>query len=356
MTEPHLANDLLLRALARQPTERTPLWVMRQAGRYLPEYRKLRKQAGSFLKLCRTPELACAATMQPLERYALDAAIVFSDILVIPDALGLQLDFVDGEGPQLRKPLQTEQAVNELGELDLDKVDYVCAAIKECQQALARRVPLIGFTGGPFTLACYMIDGRGGEFFETRRMLHARPDLFEAVLARNADAVVKLLTAQAEAGADVLMIFESWAGLVPVLASSWCLLEPLGRIMAGLHKRKISQPVILFLRNAGNLNEAASKLGVAALGIDWRSDLAAQSRALARQVSLQGNLDPAVLMTDEQTIRTQARRVVTEYAAEAGHIFNLGAGIHRLTPPEHLATLIDEVKLVSSRRYRDNVS
>ncbi len=352
MTRDRLVNDLLLKALALQQTPRVPLWVMRQAGRYLPEYRKIRSEAGSFLKLCRNPELACEVTLQPLERYKLDAAIVFSDILVIPDALGLQLAFVEGEGPRLGKPLRTEQDVNGLGELELTKVDYVSEAVSKCRKSLDRKVPLIGFVGGPFTLACYMIAGGSGEFLEARQMMYARPDLVDAILQKNADAAVKLLLAQADAGADVLMIFESWAGLVPYQRTNRCLLSPLRKIIKGLRDAKNTLPVILFMRGAGYLNEQASELGVAALGIDWLSDLGQQSSKLAGKTAVQGNLDPAVLLTDEKTIRAQARSVVGQYSSNTGHIFNLGAGIDRRTRPEHLEMLIDEVNLASSERYQ----
>lgn len=342
-----LTNDLLLRALALEPTERTPVWVMRQAGRYLPEYREVRSQAGSFLNLCRNPELAATVTLQPVERFDLDAAIVFSDILTIPDGFGLGLEFTDGEGPWLTHPLRDEAAVNALPDFDPATVSYVGSAVAACRDRLAGRVPLIGFAGGPFTLACYMVDGRGGEFLRARALLAQRPDVFATLLSRNANAVANLLLMQAEAGADVLMVFDSWAGLVRDDQVKACLTSPLQRIMELLNAAGCTKPVIAFWRSAGAHAVAAADCGVAGLGVDWREDLSALSKQLGNRVALQGNLDPAVLLASPETIRTEVGKVLAAYQAPAGHIFNLGHGINKETPPEHMQVLVDAVKELS---------
>ena len=338
-----VADSPLLRALARQPAAKTPLWVMRQAGRYLPEYRKVRAQAGSFLGLCRNPELACEVTLQPIERFGLDAAIIFSDILVIPDALGLGLGFADGEGPYLERPLRSEADVSGLGALDVAALASQQEALRLARAALPATTPLIGFAGGPFTLACYMVDGRGGDFVATRKLMAARPDLMATIIERNSAAAIACLAAQAEAGADVLMLFESWAQLVPLPQARAWLVEPLARIVAGLRAAGVEQPVIAFLRNAGELAPQAAATGVACLGVDWRSDLAALSAALGGKVALQGNLDPAVLLTDPATIRTRVQEVIASFRAPAGHIFNLGHGIDRRTPVANVEALVAAV-------------
>ena len=341
-------NDLFLRALARESTERVPLWVMRQAGRYLPEYRKLRARAGSFIKLYRTPELACEATLQPIRHFDLDAAIIFSDILVIPDALGLGLGFAEGEGPFLERPVRDESAIAKLGALDLEKITFVVETIRRSKQELAGRIPLIGFAGGPFTLACYMIEGHGGEFLQARRFLYARPDLFQRLLTVNTAAVTASLISQASAGVDVLMVFESWAGLVPLPQSKALLLEPLRAIVTGVRAAGYRQPIIAFLRNAGDITEQAVATGVDALGVDWRCDLTDLSRRYGAKVALQGNLDPAVLLTDKPTIEKEVRRVLASHVAAAGHIFNLGHGIHKDTPPENMEVLVAAVQQEST--------
>ena len=338
-----IADSPLLGALALRPVSRTPLWVMRQAGRYLPEYRELRREAGSFLKLCKTPEMACAATMQPIERFNLDAAIVFSDILVIPDALGLGLGFAEGEGPYLENPVRSERDVARLGELDVSGLGYQQEAIGLVRGALDDSIPLIGFAGGPFTLACYMIDGKGGEFRETRKMMHERPDLLRRILKINTAAVARCLVAQANAGADVLMVFESWASLAPLPQSQAILIEPLRSVVSLLRDAGVGKPVVAFLRNATELAALAAETGIAGLGVDWRSDLSTLSAQLGSKVALQGNLDPAVLLTSPETVRTKVKEVLDAYQAPSGHIFNLGHGIDRRTPVENMEALVAAV-------------
>ena len=333
----------LLKALARERTERVPLWIMRQAGRYLPEYRALRQQAGSFLDLCMTPELACMATLQPVERFNLDAAILFSDILVVPDALGCRLAFEDGEGPMLDPTVRNEDDVSRLGEIGPEDLRFQQEAIRLCKRQLTDQVPLIGFAGGPLTLACYMIDGKGGEFLFARAMMHSRPDLFSSLLSSIARAVFTCLRAQAKAGADALMIFESWAGLVPLTLAREYLVEPLAWIVSSLKESGIDTPLIVFQRGATDISEMTVGTGVDALGIDWRSDFGEISSRIGDKVALQGNLDPAVMLGDQQTIRREALKVLRSHRHDAGHVFNLGHGIHKDTPIENVETLVETV-------------
>ena len=333
----------LLKALARERTERVPLWIMRQAGRYLPEYRALRQKAGSFLKLCMTPELACMATLQPVERFNLDAAILFSDILVVPDALGCRLAFEDGEGPMLNRPVRNEDDVCRLGEIGPEDLRFQQEAIRLCKRQLTDGVPLIGFAGAPLTLACYMIDGRGGEFLLARAMMHSRPDLFSSLLSSIARAVFTCLREQAKAGADALMIFESWAGLVPLTLAREILVEPLAWIASSLRESGIDTPLIAFQRGASDIAELTAGTGVDALGIDWRSDFGELSSRVGDKVALQGNLDPAVLLGDQATVRREALKVLRSHRHKAGHVFNLGHGIHKDTPIESVETLVETV-------------
>ncbi|MBF2735219.1 MAG: uroporphyrinogen decarboxylase [Betaproteobacteria bacterium AqS2] len=338
-------KPLLLRTLACEDTAgATPIWVMRQAGRYLPEYRELRQKAGSFLALCRDPALASEVTLQPIRRFGFDAAIIFSDILLVPDALGLELGFVDGEGPVLGRPLRTAAAVAALPSFDPARLAHLDEAIARTRAELPAATALIGFTGGAFTLACYMVDGRGGDFWQARRMLHAEPDLFQRIIDANATAIASSLAAQAAAGCDVLMVFDSWAGLAPRGREEELLLNPLRAVMAQLRAAGVAQPVIAFLRNASHLAAAAAATGVACLGVDWQSDLGALSRELGGRVALQGNLDPAVLLTDPATVAREAQRVLAAYAAPAGHVFNLGHGVDKETPVANMEALVAAVR------------
>lgn len=342
---PAASRPLFLRALACEDTGgEVPVWVMRQAGRYLPEYRATRAKAGSFLQLCRTPELAAEVTLQPIERFGFDAAIMFADILLIPDALGLQLDFVDGEGPVLRAPLRTAADVDALPAFDSELLAYQSEAISQVRSALAADKALIGFTGGPFTLACYMIEGCGGDFFTARSMMHGAPELFGRIIAANVAAVTASLQQQAAAGCDVLMLFDSWAGLAPRSRSDELLINPLQSIVASLRAAGVVQPVIAFLRGAAHAMEEACATGVAGLGVDWQSDLGALSRMAAGRVALQGNLDPAVLLTDPATVAREVKRVLQEYDAPAGHIFNLGHGVDKATPVANMEALVAAVR------------
>lgn len=345
-----IVNDLFLRALALEPTARVPVWVMRQAGRYLPEYRATRQQAGSFMQLCRSPELAAQVTLQPIDRFDLDAAIVFSDILTIPDGFGLGLDFAEGQGPWLESPVRDAAAIDALPEFDPATIRYVADAVSACKQALASRVPLIGFAGAPFTLACYMVDGKGGEFPEARKLLATEPELFTELLDKITDAVVKSLLLQDDAGADVLMIFDSWAGLVADEYVATCLAQPLQQIMSSLRGQECTKPVISFWRNANQYAEQAVATGVNCLGVDWQTDLGDMSKNYGSKVALQGNLDPAVMLTDPDTIRSKVKECLDSYQGPSGHIFNLGHGINKESPPEHMQVLVDAVKEFSGRK------
>ena len=352
-----LANDTFLRALRRQPTEYTPIWLMRQAGRYLPEYNETRKRAGSFLALCKNPELACEVTLQPLERFPLDAAILFSDILTIPDAMGLGLYFAEGEGPRFERPVCDEEAVRQLAVPDpADELRYVTDAVRTIRSALAGRVPLIGFAGSPWTLACYMVEGgASADFRRIKTMLYQRPDLLERILAVNADAVAAYLNAQIEAGAQALMIFDSWGGALADGAFQRFSLEPMRRVLSALRAAPeplasggagARIPTIVFTKGGGLWLEDIAGLGCDAVGVDWTVNLARARERVGARCAVQGNLDPMVLMAGEEAVRAEARRVLDSFGAPApgaGYVFNLGHGVVQFTPPDSVAALVDTV-------------
>ena len=345
-----LKNDTLIRALRRQPTPYTPVWIMRQAGRYLPEYNRTRARAGSFLELCRNPDLATEVTLQPLERFALDAAIVFSDILTIPDAMGLGLHFVEGEGPRLERPLRDEEAIRRLMVPDPARLGYVFDALRQIRGALAGRMPLIGFAGSPFTLACYMVEGRSSADFSTlKTMLYARPDLAHHILDVNCRAVTGYLNAQIEAGADAVMIFDTWGGILSTPAFREFSLAYLARVIKGLlhHSGSGAVPSIVFTKGGGQWLQELAAMRCDALGLDWTVDLGVARATVGQAVALQGNLDPVVLHSSPEAIRRETQRVLSAYGAGNGHVFNLGHGISPLTPPEHVAVLIDAVHELS---------
>ena len=349
-----LANDTFLRALAREPTEYTPVWLMRQAGRYLPEYNATRKRAGSFLALAKNPAFATEVTLQPLERFPLDAAILFSDILTVPDAMGLGLYFADGEGPRFERPLRDEAAIRALGVPDpAGELRYVTDAVREIRRALAGRVPLIGFAGSPYTLACYMVEGGGSDDFRNlKSMLYSRPDLLHRILDVNARAVTAYLNAQIEAGAQAVMIFDTWGGNLTTAGYEEFSLAYSRRVIADLTKESDGRrvPSILFTKGGGQWLEAMAKSGCDALGIDWSTDLDAARLRVGSRVALQGNLDPAVLFASPEQVRAEARRVLDAFGPGPGHIFNLGHGISQFTPPESVAALADEVHTYSMKR------
>ncbi|MEZ5657955.1 MAG: uroporphyrinogen decarboxylase [Burkholderiaceae bacterium] len=357
-----LINDTFLRAVRRQPTEYTPLWLMRQAGRYLPEYRATRARAGSFLALAKNPELACEVTLQPLERFALDAAILFSDILTVPDAMGLGLGFVQGEGPRFERPVRDEAAIRALPVPDPeDSLRYVMDAVRTIRSALNGRVPLIGFAGSPFTIACYMVEGQGTrEFREIKTLLYRRPDLMTLLLERITAATIAYLNAQIAAGAQAVMIFDTWGGVLADGDYQRFSLAPMREIVAGLTREVAgpggleSVPSIVFTKGGGQWLDELAACGADALGLDWTVNLGQARARIGDRVALQGNLDPMILMAGEAQVREQARRVLDSFGAPAdgaGHVFNLGHGISQFTPPENVAALVDAVH-THSRRLR----
>jgi uroporphyrinogen decarboxylase len=347
-----LQNDTFLRALLRQPTSYTPIWLMRQAGRYLPEYNATRSRAGSFLGLAKNPDYATEVTLQPLARYPLDAAILFSDILTIPDAMGLGLDFAVGEGPKFARPVRTEADVAKLAVPDIGAtLSYVTDAVREIRRALTRadglqRVPLIGFSGSPWTLACYMVEGGGSSDFRTvKSMLYARPDLMHRILDVNAQAVAAYLNAQIEAGAQAVMIFDTWGGALADGIFQRFSLHYIEQVVSRLKREHDGArvPVIAFTKGGGLWLEDIASTGVDAVGLDWTVNVSCARERVGARVALQGNLDPSVLFAPPATIREEARKVLDSFGNHPGHVFNLGHGISQFTPPEHVAELVDEV-------------
>ncbi|OGA40876.1 MAG: uroporphyrinogen decarboxylase [Betaproteobacteria bacterium RIFCSPLOWO2_12_FULL_62_13] len=345
-----LKNDTLIRALKREPTPYTPVWIMRQAGRYLPEYNQARTRAGNFLALCKNPDLATEVTLQPLARFALDAAILFSDILTIPDAMGLGLYFVEGEGPKFERPLRDEWEIRNLFAPDPEHLRYVLDALKQVRRALANEVPLIGFAGSPFTLACYMVEGGASADLRTvKTMLYSRPELLHHILDVNCRAITAYLNAQIEAGAQAIMIFDTWGGMLSTDAYREFSLNYLQRVVAGLKRKHGAEtvPNIVFTKGGGLWLEEIAAIGCDALGIDWTVDIGAARKRVGDRVVLQGNLDPAVLFAHPKAIREQARRVLAAFGDGGGHVFNLGHGVSQFTPPEHVGALVDAVHELS---------
>lgn len=340
-----LKNDTLLRALRREPTEYTPLWLMRQAGRYLPEYNETRRRAGSFLGLAKNPALATEVTLQPLERFALDAAILFSDILTVPDAMGLGLYFAEGEGPRFERPLREEREILALSPPDIGTLRYVMDAVREVRRALEGRVPLIGFSGSPFTLACYMIEGSGSDDWRTvKAMRHARPELLHRLLDVNARAVADYLNAQIDAGAQVVMLFDTWGGILAHADYEPFSLAYSRKVLAQVR----NAPRILFTKGGHPWLGQMIASGADAIGLDWTADPREARRLAANRVALQGNLDPAALFAPENAVREAARAVLDRFGAAPGHVFNLGHGILPGTPIQSVAALADEVRTYSS--------
>ena len=347
-----LKNDVFLKSLRREAVPYTPVWLMRQAGRYLQEYRETRAKAGSFMALAQNPTLATEVTLQPLDRYPLDAAILFSDILTVPDAMGLGLQFVAGEGPQFDRPLRDEQAVAALDVPDMAKLQYVFDAVTMIRRELDGRVPLIGFAGSPFTIGCYMIEGQGTrEYRLIKTMMFARPDLLHRILDINARATTAYLNAQIRAGAQAVMLFDSWGGVLPDGKYQTFSLFYMRQVIDGLIREVDGQtvPVIVFTKGGGLWIEELAASGCDAVGLDWTMNLGAARRQVGDRVALQGNMDPMALFADEAAVRAEARRVLDSYGpvGDAGHVFNLGHGISQFTPPEAVAALVDEVHTYS---------
>jgi uroporphyrinogen decarboxylase len=350
---PALKNDTLIRALFRQPTAYTPVWLMRQAGRYLPEYNETRRRAGSFLALCKTPSLAAEVTLQPLERFPLDAAILFSDILTIPDAMGLGLYFEEGEGPRFERPLRDETSIANLAAPDPSKsLRYVTDAIGEVRRTLAGKVPLIGFSGSPYTLACYMVEGRASDDWRNvKLMLHERPELLHRLLETNTRAVAALLNAQIEAGVNVVMIFDTWGGSLSAASYREFSLEYIQRVLSQLKRGSGAArvPVIVFTKGGAPWLERIAATGCDCVGLDWSVDLGDARRRIGAGAALQGNLDPAVLLASPEVVRREVQKALESFGNGAGHVFNLGHGVPQLTPPENVAALVAAVRELSPK-------
>jgi uroporphyrinogen decarboxylase len=351
-----LQNDTFLRALLRQPTEYTPVWLMRQAGRYLPEYRATRARAGSFLGLAKNPDFATEVTLQPIDRYPLDASILFSDILTVPDAMGLGLYFEDGEGPKFERTVRTEADVAALRVPDMADLQYVFDAVTSIRTALNGRVPLIGFSGSPWTLACYMVEGGGSREFHTiKKMLYARPDLMHRILEINAEAVAQYLNAQIDAGAQAVMIFDSWGGALADGAYQAFSLAYMRKVVAKLQREKDGQriPAIVFTKGGGLWLDEMADIGADALGLDWTVNLGRARAQVGDRVALQGNLDPSVLFAAPAQIAAEVEKALTSYGtpqAGHGHVFNLGHGISQFTPPESVTAMVEAVHGFSRRQ------
>ncbi|MFZ2302869.1 MAG: uroporphyrinogen decarboxylase [Gallionella sp.] len=349
-----LKNDTFLRALLREPTDYTPLWMMRQAGRYLPEYRATRQRAGSFLGLCKSPDFATEVTLQPLDRFPLDAAILFSDILTVPDAMGLGLYFSDGEGPKFERPLKTEADIKALRVPDIGKdLKYVTDAVTQIRKALDGRVPLIGFSGSPFTLSCYMVEGGSSDdYAKVKTLMYNEPKLMHHILDVTAQAVTAYLNAQIEAGAQAVMIFDSWGGVLSHAAFQEFSLAYTQRIIDGLIKKKDGMriPSIVFTKGGGLWIESIANMGCDAIGLDWTMDLGIARQKVGNKVALQGNMDPAVLFASPDAIHAEVERILASYGYGSGHVFNLGHGISQHTNPDHAAALATAVHELS-RKY-----
>ncbi|TWI54182.1 uroporphyrinogen decarboxylase [Pseudomonas duriflava] len=351
-----LKNDRFLRALLKQPVDVTPVWMMRQAGRYLPEYRASRARAGDFMSLCMNPEMACEVTLQPLERYPLDAAILFSDILTIPDAMGLGLYFEAGEGPRFRKRIETAADIAALSVPDPERdLGYVMEAVRTIRRELNGHVPLIGFSGSPWTLATYMIEGGSSkDFRRSKAMLYDNPEAMHALLSKLADSVTTYLNGQILAGAQAVQIFDTWGGNLSAAAYQTFSLAYMQRIVKGLIRehegRKV--PVILFTKNGGLWLESLAESGADALGLDWTCDIGEARRRVGDKVALQGNMDPTVLYAKPEAIRSEVGRILSSYGHGSGHVFNLGHGITPEVDPAHAGAFIEAVHELSAVYHR----
>jgi uroporphyrinogen decarboxylase len=352
-----LKNDRFLRALLRQPVDRTPVWMMRQAGRYLPEYRATREQAGSFLDLCKNDELACEVTLQPLRRYPMDAAILFSDILTVPDALGLGLYFEEGEGPRFRKTVRSEADLAGLNSIRAeDDLGYVMRAVSTIRRELNGSVPLIGFSGSPWTLATYMVEGGSSkDFAHIKTMAYDQPELMHHLLSLLADAVADYLTAQVDAGAQALQIFDTWGGSLSAAGYKEFSLKYMQRIISRLPAeadgRKV--PVIVFTKGGGQWLNAIAECGAQAVGIDWTTDIHTARDLVGDRVALQGNMDPSMLFASPERIRAEVEGILASYGHGSGHVFNLGHGITPGVNPDHVTAFVDAVQELSPQYHQE---
>ncbi len=338
-----LHDSLLLKTLRKERTHRRPVWLMRQAGRYLPEYLAVRKEVGSFLNLVKNPEAACEVTLQPIRRFGFDASIIFSDILIVPDAMDVGLCFVEGEGPRITKPVHDENAIGRLRVPATSSYEYLFNACRLTRDNLPADVPLIGFCGAPFTLACYMIDGRGGDFWQTRMMLRSRPDLMHQLLDKLCTATAELLIGQIQAGCQVAMIFDSWGGILPNNEYETFSLNYIKKVVARV-KEETQAPVIVFSRQCALSWNKVANCGCDAIGVDWQTSLATAKTLTNGAIAMQGNLDPAVLLSDENTVIEQTRKTLQQLDGNDFHIFNLGHGIDKRTPPDNVTALVETVK------------
>ena len=350
-----LKNDRFLKALAREKVDVTPVWMMRQAGRYLPEYRSIRKQAGDFLSLCQNPELACEVTLQPLRRYAFDAAILFSDILTIPDAMGQGLYFAEGEGPKFRKVIRSAVDVDNLPDVNIaDELSYVTDAVALIRKELNGSVPLIGFSGSPWTLATYMVEGGGSKDFRfAKQFLYNHPEAMHLLLDKLALAVTDYLNAQIRAGAQALQIFDTWGGILTSAAYREFSLDYMSKIIGGLitenEGRKV--PVIVFTKNGGQWLQAIADCACQAIGLDWTTDIGTARSQVGERVALQGNMDPTLLYASTDSIRREVATILKSFGAGSGHVFNLGHGITPEVDPEHVAVFVEAVHELSSQYH-----
>lgn len=352
-----LKNDRYLKALARQPVDKTPVWIMRQAGRYLPEYREVRAKAGSFMALCGNPELACEVTLQPLRRFDLDAAIIFSDILTIPDAMGLGLHFVTGEGPKFHRTVSSMADVEKLAVPDMeDSLGYVMDALRLTRRELDGQVPLIGFSGSPWTLACYMVEGGSSkDFAKIKGLMFDTPEVMHRLLEKLADSVTAYLNAQMDAGAQALMMFDTWGGTLSGPNYRDFSLQYMQRIVSGLKRQRDDGsyvPVTLFTKGGGQWLAHMADTGADALGLDWTTDLSMARYQVGNQVALQGNVDPCTLYASPDRIEAEVKATLAAYGHGSGHVFNLGHGIHPAINPEHVKTLVDAVHKYSEAYHQ----
>lgn len=355
MTQPPLRNDRLLRALRRQPTDRTPVWLMRQAGRYLPEYRATRASAGSFLAMAKTPELACEVTLQPLRRFPLDAAILFSDILTVPDAMGLGLYFVEGEGPKFARTVRSPADLAALRTPDMETdLRYVMDAVRLIRRELDGAVPLIGFSGSPWTLATYMVEGGSSKAFtKIKQMMYAEPQTLHLLLDKLADSVIAYLNAQIKAGAQSVMVFDTWGGVLTPRDYRDFSLQYMHKIVDGLIRENEGRrvPVTLFTKNGGQWLEQIAATGCDALGLDWTTDIADAKRRVGDKVALQGNMDPSMLYAAPARIREEVATILAGFGSGNGHVFNLGHGIHQDVDPEHAGVFVNAVHELSAQYH-----
>jgi uroporphyrinogen decarboxylase len=352
-----LKNDRFIRALLREPVDMTPVWIMRQAGRYLPEYRQTREQAGSFMDLCRTPELACEVTLQPLRRFALDAAILFSDILTIPDAMGLGLQFVENEGPRFAAPIRSRADVDRIGVPDAESdLGYVMDAVRTIKRELNNSVPLIGFAGSPWTIATYMIEGGSSkDYQQAKGMMYEDPATLHQLLKVLTAAITDYLNAQIAAGVNVVQIFDTWGGILTPPAYREFSLDYMQQIVAGLHRYETGTPVpvILFTKGGGLWVDSIARAGCDAIGLDWTVNIGAIRQQVGDRVALQGNMDPSILYASGEVIRKEVSAILESFGHGSGHVFNLGHGITPQVDPDKVTVLVDAVHETSKQYHTE---